>query len=75
MADCESLPKCPFFNDKMASMPAAADLLKALFSRSDFATCARFRVAKALGAGAVPLDLYPTDAATVQALLANHPTM
>lgn len=59
MADCELIAKCPFFNDKMAKMPKAAELLKNQYCRGDNAQCARYMVFKAKGRGAVPADLSP----------------
>ena len=59
MADCECLPKCPFFNDKMDSVPAVAEMLKAKFCKGDNSSCARYMVFKAKGREHVPADLFP----------------
>ena len=61
MADCECLPKCPFFNDKMSSKPATAELMKKQYCRDDFESCARYMVFKKLGREAVPADLFPSQ--------------
>ena len=61
MADCECLPKCPFFNDKMKNMPSLSSMLKKKYCQGDSAGCARYRVFKALGRDAVPGDLYPNN--------------
>lgn len=69
--DCEKLPKCIFFNDQMAQMPAVAELLKKQFCRGTFTECARFRVAAKLGAEKVPRDLFPQDQDGAARLLAE----
>jgi hypothetical protein len=59
VADCESLPRCVFFNNKMSNMPASAELLKQQYCKNRFSTCARYLVMKSLGPEAVPADLFP----------------
>ena len=54
MAACECLEGCIFFNDKMAEMPSMADLLKDRYCRGEYASCARYRVFKAIGRENVP---------------------
>jgi len=61
MADCECLPKCLFFNDKMQNMPAAASLLKKRLCQGDNSRCARHMVLTALGREKVPPDLSPNQ--------------
>ncbi|MBF0378265.1 MAG: hypothetical protein HQK72_12395 [Desulfamplus sp.] len=60
MPDCEKLSKCLFFNDKMASKPASAEIFKKKFCKGDKKQCARYRVSSA-GIN-VPVDLYPNQA-------------
>jgi len=74
MADCVCLPKCPFFHDKMADMPAMADMYKANYCRGDSSKCARHAVFEVLGSGNVPTDLYPNDMARAQSVLAESRT-
>ncbi len=62
MADCECIPKCIFFNDKMADMPSMAESMKKRYCQGDNSTCARYMVFKALGREKVPPDLFPTAA-------------
>ena len=69
MAVCECLEKCPFFNDKMANMPAMADLYKKNYCMGDSTHCARFMVFKAKGRDAVPADLFPNNVEKANALL------
>ncbi len=61
MADCESLARCPFFNDQMKDMDGMSSLYKQRYCHSEFARCARFMVSKAKGRGAVPSDLFPNQ--------------
>ncbi len=61
MADCVCLPRCPFFNNRMADMPATAQLMKKRYCLGVQDSCARFMVFSKLGSEAVPLDLYPTQ--------------
>ncbi|MBN2282173.1 MAG: hypothetical protein JXQ65_16445 [Candidatus Marinimicrobia bacterium] len=69
MADCECLPGCPFFNDKMANMPAMASTYKSKYCQGDFANCARYMVFKALGKPSVPMDLYPNQKDTASRII------
>ena len=59
MADCVSLPACPFFNEKIANMPGTTKVMQAIYCKGDSGKCARFIVSKALGKSAVPIDLFP----------------
>lgn len=70
MSDCPRLARCPFFNDKLQKMPAVADMAKASYCRSGhFENCARFRVAEAAGAEAVPSNLFPDQLDRVESIL------
>ncbi len=70
MADCECLPKCPFFNNKMFDMmPAMIDILKTKYCQGEFSSCARYMVFKARGREAVPVDLYPNQIERVAQIL------
>ena len=70
MADCELLEKCIFFNDKMANMPATADMFKDRYCKNDNSECARYMVFKALGREKVPPNLFPNMKDKVQAIIA-----
>jgi hypothetical protein len=65
---CAKLSGCPFFHDKMANMPSAADALKNKFCLGDFNPCARYQVSSA--GQQVPSDLFPNHSHRVKALLA-----
>jgi hypothetical protein len=71
MADCALLAKCIFFNDKMASMPAAAEVMKKKYCLKDSSTCARFMVCSALGREKVPGDLFPNHVDRAKGILAK----
>ena len=61
MSDCELMTVCIFFNDKMASKPGTATLLKNKYCEGDFKNCARYMVCKKLGREAVPSDMFPNQ--------------
>jgi len=69
MSDCECLPKCPFFFDKMENMPAMADIYKTKYCQGDNSACARHEVFKVLGSPGVPADLFPNDMAYADKIL------
>lgn len=69
MAECECLPKCPFFNDRMADKPATASMIKKQYCLGDNTGCARHQVKVVAGAEAVPSDLYPVQVDRVQGIL------
>ncbi|HEY5959425.1 MAG TPA: hypothetical protein VIV60_22860 [Polyangiaceae bacterium] len=69
MGQCEALEGCPFFNDKMVNMPAVAAIVKQNYCLGDHSQCARRLVRDTLGAGSVPVDLYPDQLARARQLL------
>ena len=72
MADCECLPRCPFFHDQMAAMPSTAEMVKSQYCsgpRADNIVCARHMIFEKLGSAAVPSDLYPSDAQRAREIL------
>lgn len=71
MPECVCLPKCPFFHDQMADMPAMSDMLKHRYCLGDSAHCARHMVFEAMGREAVPADLFPNEIARAEAVLAT----
>ncbi len=71
MADCELLPTCIFFNDKMAGMPVTAEMSKERYCRSDNTRCARYMVYQALGRANVPPDLFPNEAQQARRIIAE----
>ncbi len=70
MADCECLPKCPFFNDRMTNYPATAQMLKNQYCLGDNKDCARHQVFLAAGGENVPADLFPSQTSRVPGILA-----
>lgn len=69
MAECPSLPKCPFFNDKMAESPAMAGIMKRKYCQGDNSGCARWKVFQKNGPGSVPGDLFPNQMDKAMALI------
>ncbi len=69
MAECECLPKCPFFNDRMQKMPALSEIMKNKYCLGDNTNCARYMVFKAKGSSAVPEDLFPSQAERARTFL------
>lgn len=70
MADCECLPKCPFFHDRMADKPATAQIMKKRYCLGDSSGCARHQVFKAAGSQYVPANLFPSQVERVPGILA-----
>jgi len=71
MPDCEKLPQCAFFNDRMADKPATAERMKKQFCQGDKTLCARYLVCMAKGPEALPGDLYPHMLDRAKAILAS----
>ena len=61
MPECELTGTCIFFNDKMADMPSMASMMKNVYCKDKFETCARFQVVQAVGRAKVPSDLFPNQ--------------
>lgn len=70
MADCPNLAGCPFFNDKMANMPATAESYKNRYCKDDYVNCARYKVCMALGKEKVPGTLFPNMHEAAEKLIA-----
>lgn len=71
MSECECLPRCPFFHDKMDAMPAMAEIYKKKYCLGSNAQCARHRVFAVHGSVAVPANLYPNDLEMAERVLAE----
>ncbi|RKD21395.1 hypothetical protein SAMN02745883_01211 [Caminicella sporogenes DSM 14501] len=69
MPNCPSLSSCPFFNDKMCSRPALAEMYKKRYCKGNYEICARFKVSKALGKEHVPNDLFPNQSDKAENLI------
>ncbi len=67
--DCELLPTCIFFNDRMVNMPSTAAIFKQRYCKGDHPACARHMVFKALGREKVPPDLFPNQPERVRDLV------
>ncbi len=66
--DCPNLAGCPFFNDRMESKPAIANILKKQYCQGDYQACARYIVKNATGE--CPGELWPNQQEKADALLA-----
>ena len=69
-ADCECLPGCPFFNEKMANMPALSSMMKKNYRQGEFMDRARHKVKEA-GKDKVPANLFPNQVEKANSLIAN----
>jgi hypothetical protein len=58
MADCELLPKCLYFNDKLEKMPTASEGVKSMYCRWHYEECAT--------------DLFPPDSLWAEKILAQY---
>jgi len=74
MSECECLPKCPFFHDRMESKPATAQLMKTAYCLGDSSGCARHMIFSAVGGSFVPSDLYPSQVERVEKVIAQART-
>jgi len=72
MAECSMSHSCPFFADKMRGMPANAAHIKEQYCVDDFKSCARYFVAKQLGAEKIPANLFPNQNERAKALVASR---
>ena len=72
MSSCPKLPQCPFFNERLAKMPAVAEMAKDRYCRgNEYDICARYVVAKSLGGAAVPDNLYPDQRDRANSIIAE----
>ncbi len=69
MSDCECLPGCAFFNDRMKDNDGLGAIYKQNYCRGNNLECARYQVFKALGKTAVPVDLYPNMRARAKTII------
>ncbi len=69
---CEKLAACPFYNEKMPVDKGLGAVYRKTYCDVSNKKCARYMVAIALGAPAVPLDLYPNMASRAEQILAEH---
>jgi len=71
MADCECLPGCVFFNDKMADTPETAKYMKRRYCTGNNSDCARYMVFSKLGKSHVTADLFPNNVERAKEILAK----
>lgn len=70
MSNCEFLPGCPFFNNKMKGMDSVKELMKKRYCMGEFSKCARYMVCTKSGKEAVPKNLFPNQQDRAAKLLA-----
>jgi len=46
MADCNKIPECAFYNDKIPNMPGTAEFMKMVYCHQRFEECQRFSLSK-----------------------------
>ena len=56
MEQCDCLPGCPFFNDKMTDQTGMAAIYKRRYCKGDFMRCARHLVKEAIEKAGMPED-------------------
>ena len=63
MKKCSITDECPFFNDQLSKMDTAKENedLKRKYCGGGSSQCARYIIAKALGLGEVPGNIFPND--------------
>jgi hypothetical protein len=69
---CEKLPTCPFYNEKMPIDKGLGAVYRQKYCVSDNSKCARYMVVVAAGPQAVPLDLYPNMTSRAEQIIANQ---
>ena len=72
MSECECVPACPFFNDKMKEKPVMAQMYNSKYCLGGKKEeCARYIVRGAIGKENVPLDLYPNQIESAKSIIAQ----
>lgn len=71
MAECECLPGCGFYHDKMPIESGIGNLYKKNYCLGDNSECARHMVFKKLGREAVPANLYPNQLDKAKKIIEN----
>lgn len=61
MTTCNYKTSCDFYNDRLDSIPALAELMKENYCLGNFLACARYAFAKANGCSKVPDHILPNE--------------
>jgi len=69
LGPCRFTPYCPFFNDKLADMPAMAASMKMRFCEGEYENCARYMVLIEHGPKYVPDTLFPANLEQAEQIL------
>jgi hypothetical protein len=46
MADCQKIPDCAFYNDRLSTMPGTAEFMKMVYCHQRFDECQRLQHSK-----------------------------
>ncbi len=72
MSECECVPTCLFFNDKMKDQPGQSELFKRRYCQGgEKEHCARYMVRNGLGKDRVPTDFFPNQIERARTLIAQ----
>ena len=69
MRDCNFMPECGFYHDKLNNMPPVAEFMKMEYCHKHPYLCARQVHCNALGLNNVPGDLMPNETGKVKYLI------
>lgn len=72
--NCEFMDNCIFFNDRMGNSPGVGVVFKKMYCRGNNRNCARYMIAKRLGASSIPALLYPNNRAAALDMITRQPT-
>jgi hypothetical protein len=72
MGNCEQLPTCAFYNEKLKDLPGLSEGLKRLYCWNETPNCARFMVLKAIGREKIPLDLFPNELERAKTIISQE---
>ena len=69
MRDCDYIPECTFYHDKLDNMPPIAEFMKMEYCHKHSHLCARkiYYVAKSIGTA--PVDLMPNETDKVKFIM------
>ena len=61
MTGCKYSEECPLFDVAFPDKPNISEIYRDKYCKGDWRACARFEVARKLGPGKVPGDLFPNQ--------------
>lgn len=69
---CRHIGYCGLARDEAGYSPELARIIRTRWCRNDYASCARYHVARALGPEAVPVDFFPAELERAQTLISAN---